>query len=409
MTSDSSPTRWQSRRADFLADGLYGSLESYFRGLRATAPLDLSFQRWRDTHGGGTFTDWQREAREFTLSALSYEAGPPDLHPEVVAVENRSGYVLEHIAFQTAAWCRVAGVFAKPHGPGPFPTVIVLHSWGGPMILGKERVFPLGASHPRLVELLNQAYGGKFVGEELVAGGYAVLAIDAHHFSSRLPWGARLLASRSAPWLPERPDVLALEVGEFDRLDTAAKELLEYSHRYVGWAGTTWTGINFGDDSRCVDYLLTRSDVDGDRIGCIGQSGGGYRSHFLAALDPRIRASVSSCWFTTGDWTQAYKLIGPIGPAHVVPGLWRRMDLPDIAALAAPRAKLVICGQDDPLFAPEAMAEAAEIVRAGYAWAGASERFQFFFPPKPHCFDTECQQVAWAFFDRWLADTPKHL
>lgn len=403
MTPKNSPAQWQSRRPDFVPEGLYGNLEPYFRGLRAEAPLDLSLKKWREAHPDGVFSDWQKEAGEFARTSLAYDAGPLDLRAEVRSIEEREGYLLEHVAFQTAPWCRVEGVFARPHGPGPFPAVIVLHSWGGPMILGKERVFPLGPMHPRLTELLDRAYGGKFVGEELIARGYAVLTIDAHHFSSRLPWGAQLVAARPEPWLPEKPDVLTLDVEEFDRLDNAAKSLLDYSYRYVGWAGTTWTGINFGDDSRCVDYLLSRSDVDGDRIGCVGQSGGGYRSHFLAALDPRIRASVSSCWFTTGDWTQAYKLVGPVGPAHLVPGLWRRMDLPDISLLAAPRARLIICGQDDPLFAPEAMAEAAETVREGYAWAGASERFQFFFPPKPHCFDTECQQVAWAFFDRWLS------
>ena len=393
---------WQSTRVDFQAGGLYGDLEPYFRGLRAAAPQDLSLGRWKSGNPGKGFGDWQKVARAAAMSFLSCDPGVLDLQADVLSTENREGYVLERVAFQTAPWSRVEGVFAKPHGPGPFPAVIALHSWGGPMILGKERIFPLGPVPSRLAEFLEGTYGGNFIGEELVHRGFAVLAIDAFHFSSRLPWGAKVLAQNPEPWLPERPDVLALDVEMFDRLDAAAKSLLDIAYRYVGWAGTTWTGINFCDDSRCVDYLLSRPDVDGTRIGCVGHSGGGYRSHFLAALDTRIRASVSSGWFTTGDWTQAYRLVGPIGPAHLVSGLWRRMDFPDIAALAAPRAKLIVCGQDDPLFAPEAMAEAAERVRSTYEWAGAPERFQFFFPAKPHCFDAECQSVAWDFFDRWL-------
>ena len=292
-----------SVRADFQPGGLYGDLEPYFRGLRAGAPRDLACERWRSAHGDRGFGDWQKLAREAVLSYLSYDAGTLDLQAEVLSVERREGYQLERVAFQTAPWSRVEGVFAKPHGPGPFPAVIALHSWGGPMILGKERIFPLGPVPGRLAELLAENYGGNFVGEALVERGYAVLAIDAFHFSSRLPWGAKISSQRSEPMLPERPDVLALDCETFDRLDAAAKSLLDIGYRYVGWAGTTWTGINFGDDSRCVDYLLSRTDVDGTRIGCVGQSGGGYRSHFLAALDPRIRASVSSCWFTTGDWT----------------------------------------------------------------------------------------------------------
>lgn len=392
-----------SRREDFVAEGLYGSLEPFFRGLRQAAPRDWSFEKWRATHPGGSFGDWSVQARQFVLSTLNYDPGPLDLRPETLSVEARDGYTLEHVAFHTAAWSRVEGFFAQPDGPGPFPAVLALHSWGGPMLLGKERVFP-GTRRPRLLrEMIDRAYGGVFYGEELARRGYAVLAADAHHFGSRLPWGARLVPTAKEPWLPARPeDALQLDDAEFERLDAKAKELIDYSARYVGWAGATWTGINFWDDSRSVDYLLSRPEVDGSRIGCVGQSGGGYRAHFLAGLDTRVKASVSAGWFTTGDWTQVYKLLGPVGPAHLVPGLWQRMDFPDVALLAAPRAKLVVCGQNDPLFAPEAMEEAAARVREGYAWAGRTERFEFFHPDTGHCFDLEAQGRAWTLFEKWL-------
>src|SRR5439155_1699890 len=49
------------------------------------------------------------------------------------------------------------------------------------------------------------------------------------------------------------------------------------------------------DHMRCVDYLQSRDDVDGQWIGVIGHSLGGHNSLFVAAFDPRIKAIVSSC------------------------------------------------------------------------------------------------------------------
>jgi hypothetical protein len=233
--------------------------------------------------------------------------------------------------------------------------------------------------------------------------------VDAYHFGSRLPWGARLVP-QNQPYLPQRPDVFQLDDETFDRLDDAAVELLPYSARYVEWAGATWPGINFWDDSRSVDFLLSRPEIDPDRIACVGHSGGGFRSHFLAALDDRIRASVSSGWFTTGDWTQAYAVIGPVGPAHLVPGLWQRLDFADLALMSAPRAKLVICGTHDNLWAPEAMIEASEVVAEGYRDAGVPESYQFFNPDKGHTFDVEClTKFQWAKFHLSWSASSKHV
>lgn len=269
------------------------------------------------------------------------------------------------------------------------------------MILGKDRVVSRGKEHPRLREFLDNGYIG-FNGEELARLGYAVIVIDAYHFGSRLPWGAMITSPREQSWLPLQLDPLDLSVEEFDRLNQQAVDLLNISMRYLNWAGTTWAGVNFWDDSRCVDYLLSRPEVDPARIGCIGQSGGGWRTHFLAALDSRISASVSSCWTTTGDWSHLYNFTGTIGTFCMIPGLWQRLDLPDISLLGAPAATMVISGQEDKLFPPEGMEEAARRIREGFEYAGIPERFHFHYPQKPHTFDRGNQQVAWAWFDRWL-------
>jgi cephalosporin-C deacetylase-like acetyl esterase len=53
-----------------------------------------------------------------------------------------------------------------------------------------------------------------------------------------------------------------------------------------------WDGI------RGIDYLLTRVEVDPDRIGVTGFSGGGTISAYIAALDDRVKVSVPCSWST---------------------------------------------------------------------------------------------------------------
>jgi hypothetical protein len=43
-------------------------------------------------------------------------------------------------------------------------------------------------------------------------------------------------------------------------------------------AGTTWPAVFFGEDRKALDILCSRKDVDTDRIGCGGLSGGGMRT-----------------------------------------------------------------------------------------------------------------------------------
>ena len=52
-------------------------------------------------------------------------------------------------------------------------------------------------------------------------------------------------------------------------------------------AGTNLARWEIWDGIRAVDYLLTRPDVDSDRINITGTSGGGFQTALIAALDPQ--------------------------------------------------------------------------------------------------------------------------
>ncbi len=405
VSKNVSQTGLFSSRENFAPHGLYGDLEPFLQGFRASRPLDLSIAQWRKQHPLGSPAEWRAEARSFVLEKLHYSPGQLDLQAKTLSCEQRDGFKVEGIAFNTAPWCRVDGWFLLPDGPGPFPAVVVLHSWGGPKLLGKDRVVSRGKTHPQLEAFLQKGYSGRFIGEDLARRGYAVIVIDALHFGRRLPWGGQLSQNahpaNASAGLPAYTDPLDLNEAEFSSIEAKAEGLSRHTLRYLQWAGATWGGVYFWDDSRCVDYLVSRPEVDSSRIGCVGQSVGGWRAHMLAALDERIAASVSSCWTTTNDWTHLYNF-SCLGPYALLPGLWQRLDLPDLGALAAPRAAMVISGREDALFAPEAMESAAKRIQEGFTWAGVPDHFAFHFPGKPHSFDLESQELAWAWFDRWL-------
>jgi len=373
----------------------YGSLEGMIRDIRDHRPLDLNAERWREAHPTGTFEQWRREASRCLLEGLHYDPGPLDLRPEVLEREECADFVLERVAFNTTPWIRVNGCFLLPRGVAyPVPGLVVFHAWGGPMLFGKERIVNTGRDHPMLREHRNKVYSGRYLAEEFARRGYAAVVIDAHHFGERAPRGLN--------GIPRAYDPFELSIREYVALDDRVREQLYLGVRQLNWAGTTWMGVNYWDEHRCVDYLISRPEVDAERIGCTGLSGGGWRTDVLAALDRRIVASVSVGWMTTGDYQQVYNVAGAIGTFCLLPGGWDRLDVPDLTVMAAPNASMVVSASEDLLFPPEGQREAARQIQLGYEWAGCVDRFRSYTPRKPHCYDADVQREALAWFDHHL-------
>src|SRR5262249_56815949 len=63
--------------------------------------------------------------------------------------------------------------------------------------------------------------------------------------------------------------------------------------------GTSLARYRVWDGMRSLDYLSSLKEVDARKIGCVGNSGGGTLTAYLAALDTRFAAAVISCYITT--------------------------------------------------------------------------------------------------------------
>ena len=175
---------------------------------------------------------------------------------------------------------------------------------------------------------------------------------------------------------------------------TLAKSLLS--------AGTTWAGVWLAEDLYALDVLCGRDDVDAERVGIGGLSGGGLRTVYLAGLDDRVRCAVCVGMMTT--WRDLL-----LNKSHThtwmiyVPHLATEMDYPDILGMRAPLPTLVQNNTEDPLFTLTEMRRADVMLRQLYEKADAADRYRCGFYAGEHKFDIAMQSDAFDWFDRWLA------
>ena len=122
----------------------------------------------------------------------------------------------------------------------------------------------------------------------------------------------------------------------------------------------------------------------------------------LAALDERIKTAVSVGFMKSDGYQIRRHVINSTGLTFHLVGLFRYLDLPDIAALIAPRPVLFINGSRDTLFNQEGLKAAYQKIGQCYEKAGAPSHQVCRLYDAPHQFNAEMQAEAWQFFRKWL-------
>ena len=121
--------------------------------------------------------------------------------------------------------------------------------------------------------------------------GYVVLVPDAFPFASRrvmmedVPTHLRQGLTDENPENADNIKAYNQWAGQHEHI--MAKSLFS--------AGTTWPGVFFAEDQKALDILCARKDVDPNRIGCGGLSGGGMRTVFMGGLGPQNKVCCL-CW-----------------------------------------------------------------------------------------------------------------
>ncbi|MHC4295526.1 MAG: alpha/beta hydrolase family protein, partial [Planctomycetota bacterium] len=147
--------------------------------------------------------------------------------------------------------------------------------------------------------------------------------------------------------------------------------------------GLNLLSLHIQDARAAVDALIQRSEVDPNRIGCIGNSYGGRMTMWAGAYDERIVASVASgCMNTFRERSLKLESCG----IQYFPGLLRYGDVADVFALIAPRPLQLMAGEHDHLLNASDVKEMYETVSRIYKSLGASENLDYALHPGGHEF-----------------------
>ncbi|WP_168120544.1 alpha/beta fold hydrolase [Paenibacillus sp. HB172176] len=202
---------------------------------------------------------------------------------------------------------------------------------------------------------------------QLVRRGFVVIAPDVIGFGER-----RLQAD-----LDENPNAPS----SCYRLST---ELLLH--------GKTLAGLRVAEMLGVFDYAAALPDIDAERIGIVGFSGGSLIAYMAAALERRIKAAVLIGFPNTfkDSILSVFHCI-----CNYVPGLLSAAELPELMGLIAPRPLFLESGERDPIFPAKGFRQAVQELQEIYRGEGAENSLGWDLFPGEH-------EVSGRFSFDWL-------
>ncbi|MEK7406137.1 MAG: acetylxylan esterase, partial [Acidobacteriota bacterium] len=286
------------------------------------------------------------------------------LTPKVTAVHERAGYRVENLMFQSRPDFWVTANLYVPAGAGPFPGII-----------SPCGHYPWARMEPE--------YQCAYI--NLARNGMVVLAYD--------PIGQ---GERRQYWNPAT-----------NQTEVASSSTYEHSMpgQVLLLLGEDLTHYRVWDGMRAIDYLLTRPEVDPNRIGCAGHSGGGTLTMFISALDQRVRCAVINEGGTGHRWPFELRPESRVGPSDVEQNLFPAalygVDSCDLHVAIAPRPLLALIENYSPRFN-----RAVEHIRERYRQLGVPERFATEEATDPHAWTVKLRLATADWFSRWFYNRP---
>jgi len=333
-----------------------------------------------------------------------------DENPTDVKIERewgKDGLVGQEISWSVGFGPRTHAYLLKPENAnGPLPGIIALHDHSDFKYYGKEKIADGPEETSLLIADFRQIpYSGRAYANALAREGFVVLVHDVFLWGSRrFPLDTMLdMMGSTTTDLLHAPQFAGLISDEIERYNLSAYFHEHWISKYCNILGTSMAGVVSFEDRVALNYLLSRSDVDSDRLGCIGLSGGGNRAALLSATHDSIQAAVIVGLMTT------YQALLDHNLSHswmLFPFGWARHgDWPDIAACRAPLPLLVQYDLQDHLFTEAGMRDAHARLQNHYVRVGKADAYTGQFYPGPHKFDLEMQSAAFEWLKKQFAKT----
>jgi len=278
-------------------------------------------------------------------------------------------HTIEKVIFESLPGFYITANLYRPNSPGRYPGVLV----------------PAGHTQEGKPET-------QILAANLAAKGFVVLSYD--------PIGQ---GEREQTYLPQLGRALSGGGGN-EHLELGARSIL---------VGESVARYFIFDAKRAIDYLVSRPDVDPDRLGVTGCSGGGAIATYVGVFDQRVKAVAPGCFINsfrtlfsgpTADSEMTF-------PAFLV----SELDIADFFEVAAPLPWLMMTTTED-YFSADGARSVYNEARRWYEIYDAADRIEFFVGNGPHGTPRESREAIYRWMIRWLAggkgdpeDRPVHL
>ncbi len=296
--------------------------------------------------------EWQQrraKLREELINAWGgFPKEPCDLAPRKLGEIQRDGYRIEMLVFQTRPGVWMTANAYVPDKKDKLPAILHVHGhWAG-------------AKQDPVVQ-------SRCIGS--AKHGFFVLVVDAFGAGER----------------------------------GIGKNLGEYHGEMTGATlfpvGLPLSGLQVYENMRAVDYLQTRPEVDPQRIGITGASGGGNQTMYAGAFDERFKCVVPTC--SVGNY-QAY-----LGPAccmcEVVPNALRFTEEGDVLGLAAARGLMITSATQDGIqFSVGEAKKSFARVESIAKLLGMPDGVKHTIIESPHAYNQPMREAMYGWMTRYL-------
>ena len=283
------------------------------------------------------------------------------LNAKTTGFLQRDGYRIEKVVFESFPGHHVTANVYVPQGKGTFPAAL--------LFCGHEDVSKATESYQKTAILLAK-------------NGFVVLVVDP--------------ISQS-----ERHQLVDARGKSLTRGGTTEHTLLNESSNLVG---TSTPAYELWDNTRSMDYLVTRKEVDTTRIGCLGNSGGAMQAIYFSAFDPRVKLIVPCSYVATRERT--LELTGPADGCAQIPGEGKAgLEFSDYLVAAAPKPILVLAGRYDFIDYTGTETAFGELKRV-YKTLGQSQKVELFTYDDGHGISQPKREAAVTWFRRWFYNDP---
>ncbi len=300
---------------------------------------------------------YREECRAQYKKLLGELPAKTSLNANVVGVIKQKGYRVERIVYESIPGHHVSSNLYIPEGKGPFPSVL--------LFCGHEQESKATESYQKTAILF-------------ALHGFVVLVIDP------ISQG-------------ERHQLTDKDAKPVTRGGTTEHTLVNAAANLVGSGAVAY---ELWDNVRGLDYLVTRSEVDKDRIGCLGNSGGGTQTTYYIAFDDRIKVA-APCSFIARRERNLELMGASDGCQHIPYEGNAQLEISDFLIAFAPKPILILAGRYDFVDYTGAEEVYSELKQV-YTVLNEPDKVSLFTVDDGHGISRPKREAAVRWFRKWL-------